>query len=42
MKHTLTFINDKTGKVDIKYRDVISKTLNPEEFDTLPPMKRVY
>jgi len=43
MKHTLTWINDtQSGKVDIKYRDVIHKTLDAEEFPTVPPAKRVY
>ncbi len=43
MKHTLTWINDtQSGKVDIKYRGVISETLDQEEFPTVPPAKRVY
>jgi len=43
MKHTLTWIKDlKTGKVDIGYRPVISKTLDPKEIDTIPPAARVY
>jgi len=43
MKHTLTSIKDtESGTVDINYRPVISKTLNPQEFDTVPPFKRVY
>jgi len=42
MKHTLTWIKDESGKVDIEYRDVISKTMDPKEFDTVPPKKRVY
>ena len=43
MKHTLTTISDvNTGKVDITYRPVITKTLTPEEFDTVPPKKRTY
>ena len=43
MKHTLTWINDtQSGKVDIKYRGVISETLDAEEFPTVPPAKRVY
>lgn len=42
MKHTLTYINPESGKVDIKYRRVISETLDKEEFPTVPPFKRVY
>lgn len=43
MKHTLTTIKDiETGKVDITYRPVILKTLDAEEFPTVPPKKRVY
>lgn len=43
MKHTLTTIHDaKKGDVEITYRDVITKTLTPEEFDTVPPKKRTY
>jgi len=42
MKHTLTWIKDvNKGEVDIKYRDVIFKTLD-DEFQTIPPAKRVY
>ncbi len=43
MKHTLSWIKDvKTGKVELGYRNVISKTLDAKEFDTIPPKKRVY
>lgn len=42
MKHTLAFIDPNSGKVDIKYRGVISETLDAEEFPSVPPAKRVY
>jgi succinate dehydrogenase (ubiquinone) flavoprotein subunit len=43
MKHTLTYIKDwKSGKVEIKYRPVITTTLDMKEFPTVPPKKRVY
>ena len=42
MKHTLTTIDSQTGKVDIKYRNVINTTLDENEFPAIPPMKRVY
>jgi len=42
MKHTLSWINPKTGEVKIDYRNVITKTLDEKEFPTVPPMKRVY
>jgi len=43
MKHTLTSIKDlNSGKVDIDYRPVMSKTLDEKEFPTVPPKKRVY
>jgi len=42
MKHTLGYFNVNTGKVDLDYRPVHTKTLNPAEMDTLPPFKRVY
>lgn len=42
MKHTLTWIEDtEKGDVRIDYRRVISETLD-DEFETVPPMKRVY
>jgi len=42
MKHTLTWISDlHSGQVDIKYRDVVHTTLD-DEFQTIPPAKRVY
>ncbi|CAD8136572.1 unnamed protein product [Paramecium pentaurelia] len=43
MKHTLARIQDtKSGDVQLTYRDVITKTMDPNEFDTVPPKKRVY
>ncbi|CAK71076.1 unnamed protein product (macronuclear) [Paramecium tetraurelia] len=43
MKHTLARIQDtKSGDVQLTYRDVITKTQDPKEFDTVPPKKRVY
>jgi succinate dehydrogenase (ubiquinone) flavoprotein subunit len=42
MKHTLTKIDVKTGKIDITYRPVISGTLDENEVKNVPPFKRVY
>lgn len=42
MKHTLSWIDTKTGEVKIDYRNVISETLDQKEFATMPPQKRVY
>ncbi|CAD8156604.1 unnamed protein product [Paramecium pentaurelia] len=43
MKHTLARIKDtKSGDIELTYRDVITKTQDPIEFDTVPPKKRVY
>ncbi|CAD8134047.1 unnamed protein product [Paramecium octaurelia] len=43
MKHTLARIQDtNSGDVQLTYRDVITKTQDPKEFDTVPPKKRVY
>ncbi len=45
MKHTLTWLEDvraTTPEVVIKYRDVNHHTLDKDEIDTVPPMKRVY
>jgi len=43
MKHTMTWIKDlKSGKVEIGYRDVISKTMDENELPTVPPKERVY
>ena len=40
MKHSLAWMKDN-GKVDIKYRKVISKPLT-KEMKVIPPKKRVY
>ncbi|KAI0956775.1 succinate dehydrogenase flavoprotein subunit [Taiwanofungus camphoratus] len=43
MKHTLTFQKDVSSpEVDIKYRNVISETLDENECKSVPPFKRVY
>lgn len=42
MKHTVTTIDHQTGDVDIKYREVVSHTLDESELASIPPMKRVY
>lgn len=43
MKHTMSYVPDiKSGKVELAYRDVIMTTLDQNEFDTVPPKKRVY
>ncbi|XP_044253323.1 succinate dehydrogenase [ubiquinone] flavoprotein subunit, mitochondrial [Tribolium madens] len=41
-KHTLTTIDEKTGKVSIKYRPVIDDTLDKNECSTVPPAIRSY
>ena len=41
MKHTIAYIDNKTGKVDISYRPVHTWTLT-DEIDYIPPKKRVY
>jgi len=42
MKHTLGYMDVPSGKVTLGFRPVHTKTLNPEEMDTVPPAKRVY
>ena len=42
MKHTMSWIDRETGKVDLKYKDVNMFTLDEKEFATVPPKKRVY
>lgn len=42
MKHTLTYLKDLNSKTEIKYRKVITDTLDKNEIDTLPPAKRTY
>lgn len=41
LKHTLTSVDNKTGKVKIDYRDVTMSTLT-DEIKTIPLKKRVY
>nr|XP_023029349.1 succinate dehydrogenase [ubiquinone] flavoprotein subunit, mitochondrial [Leptinotarsa decemlineata] len=41
-KHTLTTIDEKTGKVSITYRAVIDETLDKKECSTVPPAIRSY
>lgn len=42
MKHTLCWLDMKTGKPKIEYRPVHTETLNQEEMQTIPPKKRTY
>ncbi len=42
MKHTLAWLDSPEKKVKLGYRDVIHTTLDKNEVDTIPPMKRVY
>ncbi|PVU89961.1 hypothetical protein BB559_004849 [Furculomyces boomerangus] len=42
MKHTLSYQKDVTDSVDLKFRNVISETLDEAECKTVPPAKRVY
>ena len=42
MKHTLTWRDDAAGKVDIRYRPVVDKTLDEKEMHPIPPVRRVY
>lgn len=41
-KHTLSWCDQDTGKVDLSYRPVIDETLDVEECATVPPALRVY
>jgi succinate dehydrogenase / fumarate reductase flavoprotein subunit len=41
MKHTLTWLDDATGKTVIDYRPVHMNTLT-NDVQTIPPKKRVY
>ncbi len=41
MKHTVSWVDNKTGNVDIQYRPVHSWTLT-DEAQYIPPKKRVY
>ena len=42
MKHTLSWYDENTGKVDLKYRNVIMDTLDESECKSVPPFKRSY
>lgn len=42
MKHTLAFLDHKTGKVSLDYRPVHMWTLNENEIKPIPPQPRVY
>ena len=42
MKHTLSWLRGVEEDVELKYRPVIHDTLDPNEVESLPPMKRVY
>mgnify|MGYP001213511834 FL=1 len=42
MKHTLSWQKQPHGPVELKYRRVISNTLDENECKPVPPMKRVY
>ncbi|RMC15772.1 hypothetical protein DUI87_07976 [Hirundo rustica rustica] len=41
-KHTLSYVDIPTGKVTLKYRPVIDRTLNEEDCQTVPPAIRSY
>lgn len=41
-KHTLSYVNVDTGKVTLKYRPVIDRTMDQKECKTVPPAVRVY
>ncbi|KAH0521543.1 Succinate dehydrogenase [ubiquinone] flavoprotein subunit, mitochondrial [Microtus ochrogaster] len=41
-KHTLSYVDIKTGKVALEYRPVIDKTLNEADCATVPPAIRSY
>lgn len=41
-KHTLSYCNQKDGKVALDYRPVIDETLDQKECSTVPPALRVY
>lgn len=41
-KHTLSYIDDNTGKVRLEYRPVIDETLDQGECATVPPAVRSY
>lgn len=41
-KHTLSYVDSKTGKVSLEYRPVIDTTLNEADCATVPPAIRSY
>lgn len=41
-KHTLSYVDPKTGKVTLEYRPVIDNSLNSEECAAIPPAIRSY
>mgnify|MGYP003647374874 CR=1 FL=1 len=41
MKHTITYFDDSTGKVNVGLRDVVMTPLD-DEMPQIPPKKRVY
>merc|ERR1712227_528972 len=41
-KHTMSYIDEETGKVTLKYRAVIDGPLDEEEGPSVPPTLRVY
>ncbi|KAB0349111.1 hypothetical protein FD754_013968 [Muntiacus muntjak] len=41
-KHTLSYVDIKTGKVSLEYRPVIDRTLNETDCATVPPAIRSY
>uniref|UniRef100_A0A672NWT7 succinate dehydrogenase n=1 Tax=Sinocyclocheilus grahami TaxID=75366 RepID=A0A672NWT7_SINGR len=41
-KHTLSYVDPKTGKVTLEYRPVIDNSLNAEECAAIPPAIRSY
>jgi succinate dehydrogenase/fumarate reductase flavoprotein subunit len=42
LKHTLSYVDPNTGKVDLAYRPVHMETLDKNEMESIPPKKRVY
>ena len=42
MRHTLSWFDEESGKVSLKYRNVISDTLDESECKSVPPFKRTY
>jgi hypothetical protein len=42
MKHTISFMDHDTGKIELRYKEVNMFTLDENELSTVPPKKRVY